>query len=102
MQSLERRAQPLGQALGRGAGQHRTVPFGEGEVQQSLRETFHAQLMLALYRTGRRGEALDLYLGLHRRLVARLGMEPMPMIQRLHHSILSGSPASEAHLLPAR
>jgi DNA-binding SARP family transcriptional activator len=67
-----------------------------------LRESFHAQLMLALYRTGRRGEALDLYLRLHRRLVADLGMEPMPMVQRLHHGILSGTPDPEARPLPAR
>jgi DNA-binding SARP family transcriptional activator len=40
-----------------------------------MRERFHAQLMLALYRSGRRGEALDVFRKARGSLVAELGVE---------------------------
>jgi DNA-binding SARP family transcriptional activator len=57
-----------------------------------LRERLHAQLMAALYDSGRRNEALDLYMELRRRLVTELGMEPMPEMQRLQQRMLAGTP----------
>ncbi|MCC3650613.1 AfsR/SARP family transcriptional regulator [Streptomyces sp. S07_1.15] len=68
-------------------------PFHEGLA---------ARLMLALYRAGRRGEALAAYQDLRRRLGAELGAEPGPQVQRLHHAVLrdeAGLPAEEG---PAR
>jgi DNA-binding SARP family transcriptional activator len=41
-----------------------------------LHEGFHVKLMLALQRSGRRAEALDVYATLRRFLVSRLGIEP--------------------------
>jgi DNA-binding SARP family transcriptional activator/Tfp pilus assembly protein PilF len=41
-----------------------------------LRERFHAQLMLALYRCGRQAEALAAYRNARRLLIAELGAEP--------------------------
>ena len=52
-----------------------------------LREAFHGQLMLALYRAGRRAEALDTYLALRRALVDDLGVEPSVEISGLNKRI---------------
>ncbi len=44
--------------------------------------------MLALYRSGRQAEALAAYAAARRMLVDELGIEPGPMLTRLHESIL--------------
>ncbi|MEU3454983.1 BTAD domain-containing putative transcriptional regulator [Micromonospora sp. NPDC006766] len=62
-------------------------------VEHPLRERPHAQLMMALYRSGRCGEALELYAQLRKRLVEELGLEPTPQLQRLQQQILAGDPA---------
>lgn len=51
-------------------------------------EGLHAHLMLALYRSGRRGEAVDVYRRLRTGLVNELGLEPSPSLRRLQHAIL--------------
>jgi DNA-binding SARP family transcriptional activator/tetratricopeptide (TPR) repeat protein len=63
-----------------------------------LREHFHAQLMLSLYRAGRQGDALAAYLDVRRVLADELGVDPGPGLQRLHQRILAADPS----LLPAR
>lgn len=55
-----------------------------------LHEGFHAKLMLALHRLGRRHEALECYRRLRERLVGELGIEPSFSVQRLHRELLSG------------
>src|SRR6266540_4164383 len=57
-----------------------------------LRERFHAQLMLALYRAGRQAEALAAYQDARRLLVAQLGLEPGPELRRLEQAILRADP----------
>jgi DNA-binding SARP family transcriptional activator len=57
---------------------------------QPLREQLWAQWMLALYRSGRRAEALRAYGDLRRHLVRELGIEPTPPLQTLHRQILTG------------
>ncbi|MCX4852738.1 AfsR/SARP family transcriptional regulator [Streptomyces canus] len=57
-----------------------------------LREGLHAQLMTALYRCGRRSEALDLYRSLRSRLVRELGMEPLTELRDLQQHMLSSEP----------
>ncbi|MCX5142763.1 MULTISPECIES: AfsR/SARP family transcriptional regulator [unclassified Streptomyces] len=52
-------------------------------------EPLHAQLMLALYRAGRRVQALEVYRELRHELSSRLGLEPSPRIQALHRAILA-------------
>jgi DNA-binding SARP family transcriptional activator len=60
---------------------------------QPLREQFRAQLMLALYRAGRRADALEVYQQGRATAVERLGIEPGPALQRLQRAILTGDPA---------
>jgi predicted ATPase/DNA-binding SARP family transcriptional activator len=61
-------------------------------AEQPLRERVHGQMMLALYRCGRQGEALDLYAALRRRLRDELGLEPAPELRRLQRRILQHHP----------
>ncbi len=61
--------------------------------EQPLRERFRAQLMLALYRSGRQAEALDVYADARRTFVAELGLEPGPELQRAQQAILAHDPA---------
>jgi DNA-binding SARP family transcriptional activator len=61
--------------------------------QHPLRERFHGQLMLALYRSGRQAEALAAYQRARDILAAELGTEPGPDLRELHQQILSADPA---------
>ncbi|MGW4501755.1 AfsR/SARP family transcriptional regulator [Micromonospora sp. NPDC004336] len=61
-----------------------------------LREPAHGQLMTALHRSGRRVDALAVYRRLRDRVVAELGLEPEPELQRLHQRILTSDTAPEA------
>jgi DNA-binding SARP family transcriptional activator/tetratricopeptide (TPR) repeat protein len=58
-----------------------------------LREGFHGQLMLALYRCGRQAEALAAYQQARDVLVTELGVEPGHALHALHQQILTGDPA---------
>lgn len=62
-----------------------------------LHEGFPAQLMLALYRSGRRLEALEVYRSLRRRLVSELGLDPSGELVGLHRAILSADPSLNLH-----
>ena len=65
-------------------------------AEHPLRERLHAQLMLALYRCGRRAEALDAYQDARRVLVDELGVEPGLQLRELHRQILAEDPALTA------
>lgn len=52
-------------------------------------ENLHAQFMIALHRSGRRGEALGLYRRLRNTLVHELGIEPSARLARLQKSLLA-------------
>lgn len=58
-----------------------------------LRERFHAQLILALYRSGRQAEALAAYQHVRSVLVHELGAEPGAELRELHQRMLTGDPA---------
>ncbi|MCY9786285.1 tetratricopeptide repeat protein [Nocardiopsis sp. EMB25] len=61
--------------------------------EHPLRESLRAQLMLALYRSGRQAEALDEYRAGRDLLVEELGLEPCEELRGLERAILSGDPA---------
>jgi DNA-binding SARP family transcriptional activator/Tfp pilus assembly protein PilF len=58
-----------------------------------LRERFRAQLMLALYRSGRQAEALAAFADARRVLAGELGIEPGAALRQLHARILAADPA---------
>jgi class 3 adenylate cyclase/tetratricopeptide (TPR) repeat protein len=57
-----------------------------------LSEHLRAQLMLALYRSGRQAEALEAYQAARTALVDGLGIEPGPALRGLHQRILTQDP----------
>lgn len=70
-------------------------------VTHPLHERFHLSLMVALARSGRRCEALEVYRKLRESLVRELGLEPGPELQRLHRSLLATDPATPPATAPA-
>ncbi|MEU6605321.1 transcriptional regulator [Streptomyces shenzhenensis] len=58
-----------------------------------LHEHLHGLLMLALHRSGRRHEALEVYQSLRQKMIDELGLEPGKELARLQHTLLSDSPA---------
>ncbi|MEV4702100.1 BTAD domain-containing putative transcriptional regulator [Actinoplanes sp. NPDC049316] len=60
-------------------------------------EGLNARLMLALYRAGRRSEALRIFKRVRAALADELGLEPGPELQRLHRGILAGDPVLDVH-----
>jgi DNA-binding SARP family transcriptional activator len=84
------------------AGRHNELI---GELQSliethPLRERLRAQLMLALYRSGRQAESLQLYHETRRALVEELGVEPGRALQELFARLLRQDPALELGATP--
>jgi DNA-binding SARP family transcriptional activator len=72
-------------------GRHREL-VGEMRslvVSHPLNEWFHGQLIVALSRSGRRGEALQAYQNLREVLDSQLGLDPQPDMQRLQREVLT-------------
>ncbi|MFL6189757.1 MAG: BTAD domain-containing putative transcriptional regulator [Actinomycetes bacterium] len=94
------------------AGDH-TGLVGELEglvAEHPTRERLRGQLMVALYRSGRQADALEVYQATRAVLAGELGIDPSPELQRLQQAILVQDPALEAatprqqprHNLPER
>ncbi|MGH3082366.1 MAG: BTAD domain-containing putative transcriptional regulator [Gaiellaceae bacterium] len=66
-------------------------------AEHPLREGFRRHLMLALYRSGRQAEALQVYHDGRRELVDQLGIEPSAALQQLHGAILRHDPQLEVN-----
>jgi DNA-binding SARP family transcriptional activator/ABC-type transport system substrate-binding protein len=64
-------------------------------ARNPFRETLWAELMLALYRSGRQVEALDAFNRARRILAGELGLEPGQVLKQLHVQILRQDPALE-------
>jgi WD40 repeat protein len=67
-------------------------------AEDPLNERFHAQRVLALYRSGRQAEALDAYQQARETLIGEIGVEPGPELRRLQESILAQDPALDPPL----
>jgi len=69
-------------------------------ARHPLNEDLQAQYMVALYRAGRRTDALEAFHRLRGTLQDDLGLEPSQRIQRLQHAILTADPAlDDSHLV---
>lgn len=75
-------------------GQHAEVAVELEAVcgDQPLRETPHAQRMVALYRSGRHADALAVYQAFRVRLADELGLDPSPDLQDLERRVLQHDP----------
>ncbi|MGK5638275.1 AfsR/SARP family transcriptional regulator [Streptomyces sp. URMC 126] len=61
-------------------------------ARHPLHEGIHGQLMVALYRAGRRSDALNTYRQLRAALGRHLGLDPSPGIEELQQAVLDSSP----------
>ncbi len=82
---------------------HHAALVGElrGVVEESpFRESLVAQLMVALYRSGRQAEALEVYERVRRALDEDLGLRPSAELQRLAGQIVRQEPQLRLPTLP--
>jgi DNA-binding SARP family transcriptional activator/tetratricopeptide (TPR) repeat protein len=68
-------------------------PLHDLVTEHPIDERPVAQLMLALYRSGRRSEALDEYQLARERFKERLGSDPSPYLRRLQQRVLRDDPS---------
>jgi DNA-binding SARP family transcriptional activator len=87
-------------ALGRHA--EVTAELEQLVAEHPLRERPRGQLMLALYRSGRQAEALEVYRQAREKLVEEFGLEPSAGLRELERAILAQDPALDpADLSPS-
>ncbi|MFC1402707.1 MULTISPECIES: BTAD domain-containing putative transcriptional regulator [Streptacidiphilus] len=61
-------------------------------ARHPVNENVHAQLMVALYRSGRTADALGAFQRLRLVLRRELGLDPSARLQRLYHAVLRADP----------
>ena len=93
MEAIEER---IGAQLARGADADVVGELRALVAEHPLRERLRAHLMLALYRSGRQAEALEVMREGRRLLVDDLGIEPGPELRRLESAILAHDPELDA------
>ena len=67
---------------------------------EPTREDICAKLMIALYRSGRRADALGVYQRIRTALVDELGLDPAAELQRLHQLMLEANPELDLQIRP--
>ncbi|WIX98224.1 BTAD domain-containing putative transcriptional regulator [Amycolatopsis mongoliensis] len=84
------------------AGRHREVipDLGEAVQAEPFRERLRAQLMLALYRSGQRSEALAEFDAARRRFTGELGLDPGAELAELHRRMLRSDPGLDPAAAP--
>ncbi|WP_233427403.1 AfsR/SARP family transcriptional regulator [Actinokineospora spheciospongiae] len=83
--------------LGLGRHHHLVGEIARLVQENPLRERLRAQLMLALHRSGRQAEALDVYRAARDLLIDELGLEPGEELRLLETAILAGDPTLHQH-----
>lgn len=77
----------------RDGGHSRIIPeLRELVLEDSYMERFRQQLMVALYRSGRQADALNVYRQLWRQLIDDLGIEPSPAMRDYERAVLDQDP----------
>ena len=81
-------------------GRQATVigPLQSLVVENPLRENLRGLLMLALYRSGRQAQALEVYRDARAVLAAELGLDPGTALRELERAVLAQSPALDLPL----
>ena len=76
-------------------GEHRELvpPLRTALADNPFRERLWTQLMLALYRSGRQADALEIFQEARRVLAEELGLQPGPELRRVQEAILAHDPA---------
>ena len=69
-----------------------TADLGRMVTDHPLRERLRGQLMLALYRSGRQADALEIYRQFRSTLMEELGLEPSSALRELQAAILRHDP----------
>jgi DNA-binding SARP family transcriptional activator len=87
--------------LAAGAHVDVVVPLTSLVRAHPLRERFHAQLILALYRCGRQADALRAFQDARQVLVEELGIDPGSELQALERAVLAQDPALDAPVAAA-
>jgi DNA-binding SARP family transcriptional activator/tetratricopeptide (TPR) repeat protein len=84
------------------AGEHMQLVPGLEQMaaEHPLDERIHAQLMLALYRSGRQADALAVYRRLRHTLGDQLGIDPSQPLRELETAILQQDPSLDAPMAP--
>ncbi|MFC9249809.1 AfsR/SARP family transcriptional regulator [Amycolatopsis thailandensis] len=84
------------------SGRHREVisELGEAIPGEPFRERLRAQLMLALYRSGRQADALAEFDTTRRLFIDELGLEPSESLVDLHLRILRSDPRLDSTIEP--
>lgn len=82
-------------ALSIGTGDELVLELEGFVSQHPFRERAYGLLMLALYRTGRQTDALEVYRRARSVLKQEIGVEPKPALRDLHTSILRQDPVLE-------
>ncbi|MGH3880866.1 MAG: BTAD domain-containing putative transcriptional regulator, partial [Actinophytocola sp.] len=83
-------------------GRHAEAVDGLGVVVDArpLRERPRELLMLALYRSGRQADALEVYRQTRGLLAGELGIEPGPDLREMHRRVLAGDPTLASTATP--
>jgi DNA-binding SARP family transcriptional activator/RecA/RadA recombinase len=71
-------------------------------AESPLRERLRGQLMVALYRSGRQAEALEVYRAARRTMIEELGIEPNEWLRQLERAILTSDPGFVAAAATSR
>jgi predicted ATPase/DNA-binding SARP family transcriptional activator len=79
-------------ALARGEHREVVAELRSALVEHPFRERLWGELMLALYRSGRQADALEVFQEARRVLSDELGLEPGPELRRLQEAILAHDP----------